>query len=94
MRFPLCLPQGYHELDGPVVDCEVDFSTAYHENVVLTASIDDGQGVPIMTPPRGRTGTVLAFRMDQRAAMKLHARLTDLIQTTGWQTSKDNSQPK
>jgi hypothetical protein len=81
---PLCLPQGYHVLSDPIVDCEVDISNVRLENVVITASIDDGQGIPMMTPPRGRTATVLAFRMDQHAAMKLHARLTHLIQTMGW----------
>lgn len=84
MFLPLSF-SGHKELGDPVVDCEVAFSNVHRENVVLTVSIDDGQGIPMMTPPRGRTNTTLTFRMDQQAAMRLHARLTHLIQTRDWQ---------
>lgn len=84
MQMPLCLAMGHHELAEPVVDCEVDWSNVHHEEVVLTASIAGGPSPPIWAPPRGRTATTLAFRMDRQAAMMLHARLTQLAQTMGW----------
>jgi len=84
MQIPLHLPVGHHELSEPVVDCEVDWTTAHVEDVVLTASIAGGPNPPIVAPPRGRTATTLAFRMDRQAAMMLHARLTELGRTMGW----------
>jgi hypothetical protein len=76
--------QGHHELAEPVVDCEVDQSPGHPADVVLTASISDGPGRAIFAPQRGTTATTLAFRMDHRAAMKLHARLTELGRSMGW----------
>jgi hypothetical protein len=84
MQMPLYLAQGHHELAEPVVDCEVDHSPGHPANVVLLASISDGQGGSILAPSRGRTGTTLAFRMDHQAAMILHARLTELGRSMGW----------
>jgi hypothetical protein len=84
MMAPLYLSQAHHELAAPIVDCEVDFSNVHPENVVLTASISDGPRPPILAPTRGRTATTLAFRMDQRAAMMLHARLGELGRSMGW----------
>jgi hypothetical protein len=84
MPVPLYLTQDHHELTDAVVDCEVDFSNVHLENVVLTASIADGPNRPILAPRRGQTATTLAFRMDQRAAMMLQARLAELGRTMGW----------
>lgn len=84
MLTPIHLPQGHHELAEPVVDCEVDLSNLHLETVVLTASIAGGSNSPISAPLRGRRATTLAFRMDEQAAIMLHARLTQLGQTMGW----------
>jgi hypothetical protein len=84
MQMPLYLPQGHHELSGPVIDCEVDFPSAHPGDVVLTASIAGSQEKPMFPLQRGTTATTLAIRMDLQAAMTLHARLTELGRSTGW----------
>jgi hypothetical protein len=85
--------QGHIGPDKPVVDWEVDFSTAYRENVVLTASIQDEPTPPIFPSPRGKTATTVAFRMDPRVAMALHAKLTALAHSMGWLPKTEGGPP-
>jgi hypothetical protein len=83
-------PPGNYAPDQSVVDWEVDYSIGRATDVVLTASIADDLGQAILSPPLGKTATTVAFRMNQRVAMTLHGKLTELGRTMGWLPSTED----
>ena len=84
MFTPKYFPPDHYQPDQPVIYWEVTFSSAHREDVVLTASIADGQGTPLTSPTLGQTATTLEVRMDRQVAIQLHAKLTELGHSMGW----------
>ena len=92
MATPAVLAIGKHLLlADPAKAWKVEFSDTNPPSVVLTASIQVGQGIPIFPPPYGET--TVAIQMDARVAIGLYEQLGDLIRSMGWQQHVSGKRP-
>jgi hypothetical protein len=88
--YPLPLPPGEHELDGPVQDSRIGSLDRERALAKLVLTV----GTPRTEVLLARRGaTTLAIELGEKAAMKLSRDLDRVSRTMGWQTPKEGGSP-